>query len=811
MAGQGSCRTKIYDRLHRARERLHRALAYFAVLRPSFIFGAVMVYLPLTAVHPSVPGSSMLANLFVEYGFWKGFWFGFALFGSVWALMLTACLSLDLARDRQRSLNGEKLRELQDSFGSHWLKIKTELVDTRDNWLPDRPDRRVTIPIRSYRTFILFTLMAALTVIIVVWRAADPLYAFAGLLLGGAVAFVSMDLVAGLLYSTANPRPVLPWTPILRGRFWRAETVRRRFSQLMKFAPKEVFDTETGYLKDDHFFAALSTAAVVCIYTIIYWLFKPSGIGYSLENIPPAAFIYTLLLPMIWIVTALWVYLSRYRLVFLAVVIATLLLTRLATMHRIESAIGGPTHTYDVVPEQNRLAANPPGTKLIVVAASGGGILAAGWTAHVLTQLHQTYPAFAQELRLISSVSGGSVGAAHYLNAFEEISQLESVTQRNQALEAVANDAMRSSLASTAYGVAFADFRRIVFPFFADQEFDRARLIEADWRRIANCRRAAIAQNIDDSVFAEFCRKQDAALTKKNRWISQLRTDLAVKPQLPTLIFNSTVMETGERIAITPIASLHSQWHGSNENPPRHAYARTLTQFLSATKTNAAIDPSKQDSGAQKSGSCDPEQFRNGYDIDLWSAARLSATFSYVSPAARAACFDPRNVERQAANDDSLGRLHLIDGGYHDNYGVASALDWIAAQQDREGNLPFERIALIEIRAKPDIPGANARTEWSSAWLGPFWGLFNSWGFAQSSANDTAVNQLIARLRQRKICIDSFIFVPKWSGPLSWHLSDEQKILLRRQWQEGSNPTTLESLKKFLNDDQTSKSRCIIG
>ena len=83
------------------RDRLHRALAYFSVLRPSFIFGLIIVYLPLTAAADWVPGNSMLANLFVDYGFWKAFWFSFAFFGAVWALMLTACLSLDLARDRQ--------------------------------------------------------------------------------------------------------------------------------------------------------------------------------------------------------------------------------------------------------------------------------------------------------------------------------------------------------------------------------------------------------------------------------------------------------------------------------------------------------------------------------------------------------------------------------------------------------------------------------------------------------------------------------------------------------------------------------------
>lgn len=769
--------------LSRLRDHIHAGFAYFSVLRPSFIFGAIIVYLPLTALGDWMPGNSMLANLFVEYGFWKAFWFGFALLGAVWALMLTTCLSLDLARDRQHL--------------------------TQDNWLPDPGPgyRSVTISMPRVKTFLLFSLAALPGAGIVIWQAETWGAAIAGFVLGALVPFLSMNQVAAIIYADNQQCPVLPWKPVGLKVRWFGGWFRRTVSGAMRFmqAPAEIFDWPSGILKDDHFFATLSTAAVVLVYTSIYWFFKPSGIGFPLQNIPPAAFIYALLLPLIWIVTALWVYLSRYRLAILAAVLATALVTRLATIHWIEAAIGGPSHTYDVVPKQTPPSslANPPAQKLIVVAASGGGILAAGWTAHVLTQLHMAHGDFPRQLGLISAVSGGSVGAAHYLSGLDAIGNLRDAAKRKAALTAIANDAMRSSLASTSYGVAFADFRRIVFPFFADEAFDRGRLIEADWRRLANCRKAALARGIDESKFQDFCRQQNTDLIEAKTWISQMlaRTN-ASAPVKPTLIFNSTVMETGERIAITSLASLQSPWHGGSDNPPRHAHARTLSEFLSAAKATTAPDPSKQDSGAQKLGSCDPARFRQGYDIDLWSAARLSATFSYVSPAARAACLDPVANEREAAASDSLGRLHLIDGGYHDNFGVASALDWIVSHQSSDGGLPFERIALIEIRAKPDIPSAREQNEWSSAWLGPFWGLFNSWGFAQTSANDTAVNQLIARfkddLRKRKVCIDSFVFVPKWAGPLSWHLSEEQKAILRQQWDEGTNPAVLENLKKFL-------------
>ena len=69
-------------------EGVRRLPAYLAVLRPCFFIALIIVYLPLTASCDKIWGNSLLANLFVEYGFWKAFWFGFPLFGAVWALCL---------------------------------------------------------------------------------------------------------------------------------------------------------------------------------------------------------------------------------------------------------------------------------------------------------------------------------------------------------------------------------------------------------------------------------------------------------------------------------------------------------------------------------------------------------------------------------------------------------------------------------------------------------------------------------------------------------------------------------------------------
>ena len=381
---------------------------------------------------------------------------------------------------------------------------------------------------------------------------------------------------------------------------------------------------------------------------------------------------------------------------------------------------------------------------------------------------------------------------------------------------------MRSSLASTSYGLAFPDFRRVIFPFFVDEEFDRARLLEKDWRRIANCRRQmAMAKKPGAQAnIGEFCQNTPEAEREKAVWFSQWLEDMQ-RGEKPAVIFNATVMETGERIAITPLSTLHSDWAGGMEYPLRRDNAQTLSEFLSAKRDSGAqADPSKAKNGdkaEEKKPTC--PQYTNGYDIDVWTAARLSATFSYVSPAARAACLDYKNKSRGSSTENSPGRLHLIDGGYHDNYGVASALDWLSAALElylKQGKeLPVSRIALVEIRAKPDIPADTAQNEWSSTWLGPFWGLFNSWGYVQISSNDTAVNRRIADFKNRLstyaegVQFDSFVFISDLTGPgdveveaaatpLSWHLSEEQKVSLRASWNTDANQKVLKKLLEFL-------------
>jgi predicted acylesterase/phospholipase RssA len=92
--------------------------------------------------------------------------------------------------------------------------------------------------------------------------------------------------------------------------------------------------------------------------------------------------------------------------------------------------------------------------RAIVVAAAGGGIQAAGWTATVLGGLAEEYAGFPGTVRLVSGVSGGSVGAMYYVAA--QARALANASQPLQA-KAVVDAAVAPGLDTVAWGLVSRD------------------------------------------------------------------------------------------------------------------------------------------------------------------------------------------------------------------------------------------------------------------------------------------------------------------------------------------------------------------
>jgi predicted acylesterase/phospholipase RssA len=124
-----------------------------------------------------------------------------------------------------------------------------------------------------------------------------------------------------------------------------------------------------------------------------------------------------------------------------------------------------------------------PEQAIIFVSAPGGGIHAAAWTATVLTKLEQAFPdrRFAHSLYMISSTSGGSVGA--YFYAMKRVQLWKNRLFDENVAEEIRQNAMASSLETVASGLVLRDLFWLVQPLpIVD---DRGRSLEKRWMTLA--------------------------------------------------------------------------------------------------------------------------------------------------------------------------------------------------------------------------------------------------------------------------------------------------------------------------------------
>ncbi|HEX9433172.1 MAG TPA: hypothetical protein VF936_10345 [Burkholderiales bacterium] len=163
-----------------------------------------------------------------------------------------------------------------------------------------------------------------------------------------------------------------------------------------------------------------------------------------------------------------------------------------------------------------------------VVAAEGGGLRAAYWTANVLGELElATGGRFSQRVFAISSVSGGSLAAAAFVSQLstDGCSTPEEPSVRNCLRYFLQGD----YLSPVAAYMLFPDFIQRFIPFVAIRSFDRARALELSWER-------SWADTHPQARINAFAAPYD---------------ELAKQP-LPRLFLNGTRVETGKRVLVSP-------------------------------------------------------------------------------------------------------------------------------------------------------------------------------------------------------------------------------------------------------------------
>jgi predicted acylesterase/phospholipase RssA len=194
------------------------------------------------------------------------------------------------------------------------------------------------------------------------------------------------------------------------------------------------------------------------------------------------------------------------------------------------------------------------------------------------------------------------------------------------------------------------------------------------------------------------------------------------------------------------------------------------------------------------------DRLYEGYDTPVTSAVRMSATFPYVTPAARA--------HRDGKSDWPDAEYHVVDGGYYDNYGMAALVECL----DNELEMPAVNVTELMVIRIHSMPVVNSPDRSPVKKRGFFFqmgvpvvALDNVRGAGQLSHSKVEFDLLQKRWRERaghKVEIDLATFeYPNYDAPLSWHLTDKQKQAIEKAWTEKyvNDPgSDLSKVKKFL-------------
>lgn len=399
-------------------------------------------------------------------------------------------------------------------------------------------------------------------------------------------------------------------------------------------------------------------------------------------------------------------------------------------------------------------------TPAVLVATTGGGIQATAWTARVLTGLvddtrNQARP-FDQELRLISAVSGGAVGAMYFAGAYSYTGEPRGrVVVRDRArLDEIVTLAEESSLDQVTWGLTYPDLLWGLFPYLKGIGCDRSGCHLTNGPNLTSDRGQALEES--------WGRRLESLATCSPR-MSAWRRDAAQKIR-PAVIFNATIVETGARFLLT--TTDFDEPPAPAENPGR-------------------------------------VEFRSPYpDVDprVVTAARLSATFPWVTPAAR--------IFRGKVYD---AENHIVDGGYYDVYGMATLLEWL--HQGLRSVAPLHRpsrVLIVEIRSSPAQEPTSRRAESGYLFqtLHPLITLWNVRGTGQRSHNQVAFDLVRSYWQTQNVTIEKVVFEFDFKDehgfhrtePLNWHLTPDDKAALRAEWEcAGSIGESRNRVQGFLN------------
>ena len=177
-----------------------------------------------------------------------------------------------------------------------------------------------------------------------------------------------------------------------------------------------------------------------------------------------------------------------------------------------------------------------------------------------------------------------------------------------------------------------------------------------------------------------------------------------------------------------------------------------------------------------------------GHDLSVYTAARLSAAFPYVSPVARANLDDPA--------------FHLADGGYWDNSGLVSAFEWLESARPELVNVP---VMLIEIVSSPSVGSKDPRAEdnaWTLDLTGPLRTMLGVRFDAQPARNTFEAKMFSDRwtatagrpLERARFALDVT------EAPLTWNLGRADVRRISDAWNRDEIRDQTAAVRRFLDE-----------
>jgi hypothetical protein len=512
-------------------------------------------------------------------------------------------------------------------------------------------------------------------------------------------------------------------TPRLAARL--RDLLRRRLAR-PPFGPGYVWVDRDGerFLHSGHLAAAGLCAATTLVYVAIGLLDRPSAGDPELPALGALLLVATI---AAWALPGLGFLLDRFR----APVLAALLIVSLALY-----ALAGGDHFFAVV--------EPAAGVGLPAAADADRAVVDSWFA-----IDENRPPRPPRPIVAVAAAGGGLTASAWTAA-----ALSGLAAGQDGAEFLASLRLVSGVSGGAVGAMF-----VLDGFQAAAGLDaarRARILAAasassldavgwglaypDLLRLAFAFPFATALPSIDRGWAleESWRRRLADPSAPPTLGSWRRATLA--GELPLFVANATAVETGGRFQLATLALAPS--------PRAHAF---WSEYA-------------------------------GRDLAIATAARLSASFPFVSPPARA----------RSGRGGELPAAHFVDGGYAENSGLLTVLEILDRALERRcgdaARCRAPRIVLLRLQpfgtAPRPLASARLRSSWLAAGLAPLETLVAVRTASQAERNELDLALFTGKWRPRGIEIDDVVLALAGDHPLSWKLTDAERRGIFAAWQE---------------------------